>query len=537
MAGKNNWSKWSARILSARVFFFVSAVIAWPFMAEYELFEEFYEFSRAHEDWDLDEFGLLVINLTLALMFSSIYKSKQLKAAITAREDEHQRAERNARHDPLTGLLNRRAFAEALSHLEDDGSKVSRFIAMVDLDRFKSVNDLHGHAAGDAILREVATRLEEVVGEKTTVARLGGDEFAVIFERGLDANGIERIARRLLHSMERAFDYGQLRLHISCSVGLAQWADSARHSLVLGQADKALYTAKNLGRARFAWYDAQLDSEATERARIETDLREAISSQKIEPWYQPIVDIENQAITGFEVLARWNHPERGDIPPTVFIEIAEDSGQIDALGRSLLRRACEAARDWDPRLSLSFNLSALQFHDPALVTDITSILEESDFDPRRLTIEVTESLVIRDFQVAREKLNALKAVGISVALDDFGTGYSSLASLRQLPFDRIKIDRGFITDIGAQPQNQKIVTGIMSLARGLDLDVTAEGIETAEDLDFIRSLDCGLGQGFLFDKAVSGEEIAWLLETKWVDLQPNDAPYLANPGAQDSKAV
>lgn len=523
------------KVFNVHTAFFLSAIATWPIFAELELFEEFYEFSRAHEDWDLDELALLILNLSVALIVSAIYRSRQLRNVMKERAQEYERAERNARHDPLTGLMNRRAFAQAMQKIEAENTHSGRYIAMIDLDRFKPVNDLQGHAAGDAILRGVAERLEEVLGATDLVARLGGDEFAVIFDHKRTSAAIERLARRLLHAMERPFAYDGNRLHISCSVGLAHWVGGTDHSKALGQADRALYTAKNAGRARFAWYDEDLDRNATERAQIETELREAIATGQIQPWFQPIVEIDAQTLTGFEVLARWTHPERGAIAPEVFIEIAEDSGQISALSNSLLRRACMAARDWDPSLSVSFNISPRQFHHPALVSDIKLILDETGFDPTRLTIEVTERSVIRDFETAREKLNALKAMGISVALDDFGTGYSSLASLRQLPFDRIKIDRGFVTNIEQQPQNQKIVRGIMSLARGLELDVTAEGIESREDLDFVKQLNCGLGQGFLFDKAVSPDEVAWLLQTKWSNLRGPKPPTDGETADRPSK--
>ncbi|WP_299672347.1 EAL domain-containing protein [uncultured Roseobacter sp.] len=528
-------TRWRNKIFNAHVAFFVSAVLTWPIMAEMELFEEFYEFSRAHEDWDLDELALLVVNLTVALILSSIYRARVLRKVMRERAQEYQRAERNARHDPLTGLMNRRAFAASMQEIEADPNSAGRYMAMIDLDRFKPINDVQGHAAGDALLQGVAERLEAMLTPSDTIARLGGDEFAVIFDPKRNSATVERIARRLLHAMEKPFEFQGTALYISCSVGLAHWVGGTCHSDALSQADRALYTAKKDGRARFAWYDAELDTQSTERAQIEAELREAITTGQIEPWFQPIVDIEKQYITGFEVLARWHHPERGTISPAVFIEIAEDSGQISALGNSLLRRACTAANDWDARLSMSFNVSPLQFHDRSLVDDIKTILQETAFDPTRLTIEVTERSVIRDFSSAREKLDALKAIGISVALDDFGTGYSSLASLRQLPFDRIKIDRGFVTDIGGQPQNQKIVTGIMSLARGLELDVTAEGIESQQDLAFIKSLNCGLGQGFLFDKAVSASDVSWLLETKWSDLKVDDPDSTATQ-PPDSKA-
>ena len=221
---------------------------------------------------------------------------------------------------------------------------------------------------------------------------------------------------------------------------------------------------------------------------------------------------------GFEVLARWNHATLGQIPPTEFIEIAEDSGQISNLGNAILKQACRSARNWDPRLNISFNISPQQFQDRDLVAQVRHILDDTEFPPARLTIEVTEGSVIRDFDAARSTLLALKDLGIAVALDDFGTGYSSLASLRQLPFDRIKIDRSFVSNIASHPQNQKIVTGIMALARGLELDVTAEGIESESDLEFLNQHHCALGQGFLFEKAVPAERVNWMLETHWADF-------------------
>ena len=483
-----------------------------------ELFERFYEYSRAHEDWDLDEFALLIVNLTIALIFSIGFQWRQLKRLTVERESQRQRAEKNAHHDPLTGLMNRRAFSSALEKIADRASSSDeRVIAMIDLDRFKPVNDLHGHAAGDLTLQTVARRLREETGPDSVLARLGGDEFAVVFESPTDIVQVERVVRRVLHSMENAVEYEDNQIFISASIGLVKWSTATPCSEALRRADKALYMAKKDGRGRFAWYDAELDRQSHERAEIEADLREAIIKSEIEPWFQPIIQIESNKLIGFEVLARWNHRTRGQLPPNVFIAIAEDSGQIGSLGHSILRRACMAARGWDPALSISFNVSPYQFHDPKLVDQIKEILKESEFDARRLTIEITESSVIHDFNVARAKLDALKALGVAVALDDFGTGYSSLASLRQLPFDRIKIDRSFVTNIAAEPQNQKIVTGIMALANGLELDVTAEGIESPDDLGYLQSLHCSLGQGFLFEKAVPAEEIAWLLESKWSD--------------------
>ncbi|MDX8354445.1 putative bifunctional diguanylate cyclase/phosphodiesterase [Cognatiyoonia sp. IB215182] len=514
----NSWTKLRRRVSATWVIhigFFVSAIIAWPIMAEMELFERFYDYSRAHEDWDLDEFALLVVNLTIALLLSSIFQSTRLRKLVRQRDFERDRAEKNARHDPLTGLMNRRAFGTVLEQTADTvRANAPRYIAMLDLDRFKPVNDIHGHAAGDAAIRKVAQRLKAEVGEFAQVGRLGGDEFAIIFDVGTDVQQVERCARRLIHEVEKPVRFHGTPLHVSCSIGLMQWSEEISTTEALRRADKSLYAAKDGGRARFAWYDAELDQKSHERAQLEVDLTKAIADRAIEAWFQPVVNIETQGLIGFEVLARWTHPTRGAIAPSVFIEIAEDSGQIGNLGLSILRQACEAAASWDPKLTIAFNVSPLQFHDALLVEQIKQVLDDCGFDAKRLTIEVTESSIIHDFGIARAKLDALKELGVAVALDDFGTGYSSLASLRQLPFDRIKIDRSFVTNIAAEPQNQKIVAGIMALAKGLDLDVTAEGIETKDDLSYLQDLSCSLGQGFLFERAVPEKHVPWLMESQ-----------------------
>lgn len=486
-------------------------------MAEMELFERFHEFSRAHEDWDLDEFALLILNLALALLVSTIYQSKQLKKLAKEREFEHQRAETNAKNDPLTGLPNRRAFSVELEKTAGQLSGTEhRFIAMIDLDRFKPVNDLQGHAVGDETLKGVAARLTEIF-EDAVIARLGGDEFAVIFGHSYTAPQVEHSAQRVIQAIAQSFDIGGSQIFIGCSIGLARWEAGAQSDIVLSHADKALYLAKSQGRGQFAWYNAELDERSRTRAEIELDLRNAIGASEIKPWFQPYVDIASGHITGFEVLARWRNHERGPIPPNTFIEIAEDIGQIGQLGDSILRQAAISANQWDHALTLAVNISPIQFRDPNLVERISAILADCNFDPRRLTIEITESAIIHDFEVARDKVIALKNTGVTIALDDFGTGYSSLTSLRQIPFDGIKIDRSFVTDIANQPQNQKIVSGIMALANGLELNVTAEGIESRQDLDYLQSQEGLLGQGYFFEPAIPAEQVAWKLETEWAD--------------------
>ncbi len=499
---------------------FLTALVLWPILGEYELFEAFHEYSRAHEDWELDELAVLVLLLTVALLFSVVFQARHLRRMSREREAMRKSAESNARHDPLTGVFNRRAFKEVIDGLSRNGTAEAapRYVALLDLDKFKPVNDLHGHAVGDATLVEVAERLKSEMGAGGTVARLGGDEFAMLLDPMVDSQQAERAAQRMVHEVAKPFYVEDAGVFIGASVGLVALRHGDDVSEVMRRADKAMYMAKIEGRGRFAWYDAELDRQSLDRAKITADLREAIANDQVEPWFQPIVEIDDNRVSGVEILARWNHPERGFIPPGVFIEIAEDSGQIGALGLSILRQACLQANTWAQSLSVSFNVSGVQFKDPTLISSLQAVLEETGFDPKRLIVEITESSVIHDFSIAREKLEELKALGVAIALDDFGTGYSSLACLQNLPFDRLKIDRSFVTDISEQPQSQKIVSGIVSLAQGLRLEVTAEGIETVEDLAFISYLDCQRAQGFLFEKAVPAKQVEELLKTKWVDL-------------------
>ncbi|SMP10870.1 putative bifunctional diguanylate cyclase/phosphodiesterase [Shimia sagamensis] len=499
---------------------FLFALVLFPILGEYELFEEFYEYSREHEDWELDELALLVVLLTVALLFSVVFQGRHLRSMSQEREAMRKSAEANARHDPLTGVMNRRAFKEVAEGLvkEAKTAETVRYIALLDLDKFKPVNDLHGHAVGDATLIEVAERLKTEAGVGGTVARLGGDEFAILLDPLVNAAQAERAAQRLVHAIARPFHFGEIGVFIGTSVGLVALRQGDDISEVMRRADKAMYVAKTQGRGRFAWYDAEQDRQSMDREKLAADLREAIAHDQVEPWFQPIVEIDDNLVSGVEVLARWNHPERGFIPPGVFIEIAEDSGQIGALGLSVLRQACSQANEWAQPLTVSFNVSGVQFKDLNLVPSIRMVLESTGFDPKRLIVEITESSVIDDFDVAREKLDELKTLGVSIALDDFGTGYSSLACLQNLPFDRLKIDRSFVTDISDHPQSQKIVSGIVSLAQGLHLEVTAEGIETVEDLAYVSYLDCQRAQGFLFEKAVPAAQVEELLETKWDDL-------------------
>ena len=431
-----------------------------------------------------------------------------------AREAERARADNVARHDPLTGLPNRRAFEQQLRRSGDAGED-GRVLAALDLDRFKPVNDLHGHAAGDRVLHQAGRRLTETLGDTAFVARLGGDEFAVFFDADVAPDAGAGLIRRAISAVEEPFEVDGARIHIGCCAGLALWQGALDASTALLNADKALYTGKRQGSGKLTWYDRELDRKTTERNLIEADLRAAIHQGDIKPYFQPVIDIRNRRVKGMEVLARWTHPVHGTVPPATFVPIAEEAGLIADLDWAVIHAACDAARDWDAGLVLSVNISPHQFKDRGLAKRLAAMLAETGFDPKRLEIEITESAVIHDFRTARDTIRKIRALGASIALDDFGTGFSSLATLRDLEFDRIKIDRGFVTGISERPENQKIVSGIMALAQGLELQVTAEGIESETDLSFLEALECSHGQGFLFDAAVPAEDVPWLLESRW----------------------
>ena len=491
--------------------------------SELDLVDGFYEFSRTHENWELDEVAILLVNGIMALSTFLYFRSKELRQALRERDKAEQNMLQMARHDALTGLYNRRAFLDHLIEVAgaDSRRKAEVILMMLDLDRFKAVNDLHGHNCGDSVLMDVAARLHDALGDEDSLARLGGDEFAIALAPGSSVARAERIAHKLCTEIAKPFYYREITASIGTCIGLATVDMSTSYSDGLGFADHALYVAKAKGRGQFAWYDARLDAAAKERLQIEAELRSAISEGEVVPHFQPIFNIKTQELCGFEVLARWKSDSRGEIPPSTFICIAEDTGLIAPLGWTILRQACETARNWPAHLKVSVNFSPTQFQDPHLVERVASILEETGFDPARLDIEITESAFMKDLELAKRSIERLHMMGVSLSLDDFGTGYSSLSYLRQLPFDRIKIDRSFVSGIQTNAENQKLVTGILSLAQGLSLDVTAEGIETSGELDFLQAADCQLGQGFVFAQAISASEVDWMLETKWASPAPD----------------
>ena len=437
---------------------------------------------------------------------------RRTAATIAAGED---RLRHLALHDPLCGLPNRVFFGERLEQIINEvragGSPAAVFY--IDLDHFKDVNDTLGHPVGDELIRNVTLRLNHILRGKDLVARLGGDEFAVITSSGSDPYLLEGIAGRIISALSAPYSVNGQNIVIGASIGIAVVDRRTQGAAdIMRYADIALYRAKNEGRKRACIYDSAMDADLSSRKLLENDLRDAIENGELYLAYQPVVNNSGEVVVGVEALARWTHPERGDIPPAEFIPVAEDSGLITALGEWVLRRACLDGKAW-PGIAVAVNVSPLQFRRTDFVEMVERILVETDFEAARLELEVTESTFLGNVATAEAAMGRLKALGVRLALDDFGTGYSSLLYLRRFPFDKLKIDQSFVASIEKAADAAAIVHAIVSLGRGLGMKVTAEGVETAEQHLFLRAAGVHTMQGYRFGKAVSAAAISVRLAT------------------------
>ena len=427
-----------------------------------------------------------------------------------------QHAQALARHDALTGLPNRRVFYAdlqiALDHARNDSA--TYLVMIIDLDHFKQINDRQGHSAGDTVLCEVARHLTQAVGKKDTVARLGGDEFAIIAEadRKAPLEGAIRLANKVLDAVRQPILVGDSAVEVGASIGIASCpADGVDAESLLRAADIAMYRAKQEGRSTFRFFEQKMDEELRAQEMLETDLKRAVVEGKIQPHYQPLIDMRDNHIYGFEMLARWRHPVRGSVPPDVFIPLVERLGLISDLTSSMLRQACRDSKRWPKDIILSLNISPLQLKDPLLPSQLLAILAQEDFSPSRLEIEVTETALVNDIVMAKSILTSLQSLGIKVALDDFGTGYSCLSHLRELKFDKVKIDRSFVQSMQENHESEKIVDAILKLAKSLDLPTVAEGIENAIVLRHLVDGGCEFGQGYYFGKALDADDATEIL--------------------------
>ncbi|TYL88362.1 EAL domain-containing protein [Bradyrhizobium rifense] len=432
---------------------------------------------------------------------------------VTERHKAQARVAHMAQHDSLTDLPNRTLFREKMGEGLNQVAIAGGAMAVLcfDLDNFKTVNDRLGHAAGDRLLRWVAARLKENVGEHDTVARLGGDEFAVL-QRGPQPQSAERLARRLVEIIGHPPPLESQSIHVGASVGIAIAPDHGLDADELMKcADLALYQAKAKGRGAYQLFEPEMEEEARSRHALEHDLRSALGANEFHLVFQPQVRLDTTELTGFEALLRWKHPSRGLVSPAEFIPIAEENGLIVPIGEWVLRTACATAASW-PDVTVAVNLSPVQFRSRGLVSMVTSALAEAGLPPQRLELEVTETALLDDSEATIGILHQLRALGVRVSLDDFGVGYSSLSYLRKFPFDRIKIDRSFVGTLGESPESVAIVRTIASLGSVLGVETTAEGVETVEQLDFVRECGCTAVQGYYFGKPCPAAEVERAIE-------------------------
>ncbi len=445
----------------------------------------------------------------------------ELEQTVHARTERLEAANRQLRHlathDALTGLPNRvlldDRLDQAIAHAKRGGQPFG--VLMVDLDRFKNVNDSMGHRAGDELLRTIAQRLQAAVRNVDTVARVGGDEFVLVLTPA-EAGEARTVARKIIESIRERLNLSGADVHVSASVGIAMYpVDGATAELLLAHADSAMYCAKNRGRNQIQLFEAGMDEATRERVRRETDLRGALERGEFELHYQPKVEAGSGCVNGAEALIRWRHPQMGLIAPGDFIPLAEDCGLIIPIGSWVVREACRQARVWQdqglPALRVAVNVSASQFRQDDFLDMVRAALDDVRLEPRYLELELTESAVMTNPEESTAMLEKLSQMGVLVSVDDFGTGYSSMSYLRRFPIDKLKIDRTFVKDLVSQPEDASIVQAIISLAHSLRLKVVAEGVETAEQLRSLRDMNCDQYQGFHFSPPVPAVEFAELL--------------------------
>ena len=438
---------------------------------------------------------------------------------ITERKRLEEQLTRQAFHDVLTGLPNRALFMDRLDQSLAQAARQSANVGVLflDVDRFKRVNDSLGHEAGDQLLVAIAQRLSAVARAGDTVARFGGDEFTILLEDVASEARMEEVAERFLKQLAAPISIGGQETNASASIGAVFYGAGRPRAAaedLLRNADMALYRAKEGGRARVVLFDESLDTYAVERLALESDLRHAVERGQLRLHYQPIVNLATGRITGLEALVRWDHPQRGLVPPAEFIPLAEETGEIVAIGQWVLREACARAQEWKrtlpaaPDLKVSVNLSPREFRRPDLVWQVARVLRDTELAPQDLCIEITESALMEDTPTANNAIADLKLLGVELAIDDFGTGYSSLSYLRRFPIDVLKIDRSFIDDLdGDDGRTRSLVRSFVDLGDALGLSVVAEGIETREQLLALQQIGCESGQGFLFSKPVDREAV------------------------------
>ena len=434
---------------------------------------------------------------------------------ISDRKRAEARLNHMALHDHLTDLPNRRLFVELagkqIAHAARHGQQFA--IHVVDLDGFKLINDMHGHDAGDALLTEVGRRLVDCVREEDVVARFGGDEFVILETGTTQPRDAMVVAQRILDELRRPVQLSAAEVAIGASVGVSVYPfDGHAADTLLRNADTAMYRAKAEGKGVYRFFEAGMDEALIARRKLENRLRQAIADEKLELVYQPLVDSQSQKTLGFEALLRWHDEELGQISPVEFIPVAEETGLIIPMGEFVLRRACRDASNWPSHLRVAINLSAVQFRRPGLVEAVQQAMQDAGVSGERIDLEITESILIDNRDAVLDTLTRLKSLGIRISMDDFGTGYSSLSYLQSFPFDKIKIDRVFVADIGESRRNSSIIQAVVALGQSLSMKVVAEGVETSEQAAMLGAMHCDELQGYLIAKPMRASDVAGFVE-------------------------
>ncbi|BCJ91571.1 hypothetical protein IZ6_23060 [Terrihabitans soli] len=516
-----------AETLKAILFFLILFTIAWM-MAERSILRPIKALTAAASAFGAGDRNRRVDTAQLPGDFAELAHTFNHTADLLARnealivEKNRRLGEANARlgdlaqRDELTGLANRRVLADRLEQVFAADSEEKVALLVLDLDKFKPVNDLMGHPVGDAVLREAARRLNELKEEGDLVARLGGDEFAIVLVCG--GEGCDRprqVAKEVVRAMATPFAVTKGHVEIGGTVGVAlSGRDASGPDELLRAADLAMYRGKRDERGGFRFFEKSMHAELQSRVTLETELRAGIRAGEIIPFYQPIIELKTGRIVGLEILARWNHPSKGILPPGVFIGVATEVGLAEPLTRHVLGAACRDARHWPEDMMLSVNLSPSQLSDPLLPTLMASIAMDYGIAPKRIEIEITEDALIQDFEAVQQVMQNFRNLGIRIALDDFGTGYSSLQNLHELRFDKIKIDRSFVTDLLNNEDSRKLVSAIVALALNLRLPVTAEGIEDLAVAEMLAAIGCTYGQGYAFGRPMPAKDITAMLRDK-----------------------
>lgn len=468
-------------------------------------------------EWQLDDGRFIEIVVSRRADGSCV----ALHEDVTEQRQSQERITFLARHDLLTGLPNRNVLREELERALS-GTRRGETVALLclDLDRFKPVNDTYGHGTGDSLLKQVAQRLRECVRETDVVARVGGDEFAVVQRGAAPPEGAARVAARIVEVLNQPFDVDGHVVHIGSSVGIALApGDGTDGETLMRHADMALYQAKSDGRAQMRFFEAGMNERIDARRGLENDIRQALAERQFELAYQPRFDLRDGRLVGVEALLRWHHPQRGNVPPSDLIPLAEETALIVPIGQWVLEQACQDAQAWPMHLTVAVNVSPVQFARGTVVRDVNRALAQTGLPARRLELEITESAIFKDPAAALAALHELRGSGVRIALDDFGTGYSSLSHLRSFPFDHLKIDRSFVRDVVDREDLRAIVRSVTTLAEGLGMQTTAEGVETAEQLDAVRALGCSAVQGYHLGRPMPAAQIGRL-----IDAAPSTGP-------------